>query len=61
MIQKGVQFEPFKSLDLRVVAAGDSFNDVSMLQRPMLDFFQSSQKLSSTNTRIMNWQITMKI
>ena len=34
----------FKSLDLRVVAAGDSFNDVSMLEEADLGiFFQAGQ------------------
>ena len=34
----------FKSLDLRVVAAGDSFNDVSMLQEADAGFFFKAPK-----------------
>ena len=36
---KSCSVRAFKSLDLKVVATGDSFNDVSMLQEANVGFF----------------------
>ena len=43
-IRKRCSVRAFKSLDLKVVAAGDSFNDVSMLQEANAGFFFKAPK-----------------